>query len=40
LPIGTPRVREISMRPREDSKLTISKWMVSPRMTQPRAIAP
>src|SRR5262249_16977046 len=40
LPIGTPRVREISIRPREDSNDTISKWMVSPRMTQPSATAP
>src|SRR5262249_32156491 len=40
LPIGTPRVREISINPREDSKDTISKWMVSPRMTQPSATAP
>jgi len=37
LPIGTPRVREISISPREDSIETISKWMVSPRMTQPSA---
>src|SRR5438477_9790867 len=34
-PIGTPRMREISMSPREDSNETISKWMVAPRMTQP-----
>src|SRR5262249_52198509 len=40
LPIGTPRVREISISPREDSNDTISKWIVSPRMTQPSATAP
>src|SRR5262249_30972968 len=40
LPIGTPRVREISISPREDSNDTISKCIVSPRMTQPSATAP
>ena len=38
--VGTPRVREISISPREDSNDTISKWMVSPRMTQPSATTP
>src|SRR6516165_7545170 len=37
LPSGTPLATARSIKPREDSIDTISKWMVSPLMTQPRA---
>src|ERR1700716_523482 len=39
LPSGIRRATEISISAREDSIDTISKWMVSPRITQPSAIA-
>src|SRR3954464_7088017 len=39
LPSGKPRETARSMSAREDSIETISKWMVSPRTTQPSAMA-
>src|SRR6266404_157690 len=39
LPSGNRLATESSINARDDSIETISKWMVSPRMTQPNAIA-
>jgi hypothetical protein len=39
LPSGSLRATARSISAREDSCETISKWMVSPRITQPSAIA-
>ena len=40
LPIGSARATESSISPCAESCETMSKWMVSPRMTQPSATTP
>src|SRR5262249_13960121 len=39
IPSGSLRATAMSISAREDSVETISKWIVSPRITQPKAIA-